>query len=252
MGGTPMGISGLSRANAISYTTPTIAGFSFQAAWGEQDAVDDGSWDVALRYAGEFSGFRVAAAVSYGKNIGGTTDAEDVPITGTQPFFGNGADIRKWQGSASVLHVASGLFLSGSYARQSYHGTTIGELNQFTDGGLVTGEHRPDTTFWYLLGGITKNWHGLGNTALYGEYGRFERGADGVITTAAPIGDTFWDTEVSFWGIGVVQNIDAAAMELFLSYRQYQLDFQTGPGIGFATPGGDDLSIIMSGARIRF
>ncbi len=74
MGGATMGISGLSRQNAIMYTTPTSAGFSASVAWGEQDAVDDGMWDVALRYAGEFSGFRVAAAVSYGKNAGNTTD----------------------------------------------------------------------------------------------------------------------------------------------------------------------------------
>jgi hypothetical protein len=173
---------------------------------------------------------------------------------GVQPGFGNGADIRKWQGSASVLHVASGLFLSGSYARQSYHGTTAGELVGFADpaSGLTLGDNRPDSTFWYLLGGITKNWHGLGNTALYGEYGRFDHGADGLISVQAPIGDTFWDTQLTFWGIGVVQNIDAAAMELFLSYRQYQLDFQSGPAIGFVSGSGDDLSVIMSGARIRF
>ncbi len=72
-----MGISGLSRQNAIMYTTPTVAGFSASVAWGEADAVDDGMWDAALRYAGEFGGFRVAAAISYGKNAGNTTDFED-------------------------------------------------------------------------------------------------------------------------------------------------------------------------------
>ena len=49
-GGTVNGAS-LSRANAISYTSPTFGGFSVGASWGENDF-----WDVALRYAGEFGG----------------------------------------------------------------------------------------------------------------------------------------------------------------------------------------------------
>ena len=223
-------------------------GFSLQAAWGEQDAVDDGMWDVALRYAGEFSGFRVAAAVSYGKNAGNTTDAEDNISTTTLPNFGNGADLRKWQGSASVLHVATGLFLTGAYVNQSYNGTSASELNQFTNGGLVLGENRPDTTFWYLLGGVSRNWTGLGNTAFYGEYGRFEGGADGTLIPVVLTELT--NTEVSFWGIGVVQHIDAAAMEVFLSYRNFENSFfDTDTAAQFSN---DDLSIVMGGARVRF
>jgi hypothetical protein len=55
------------------------------------------------------------------------------------------------------------------------------------------------------------------------------------------------------WGIGVVQNIDAAAMELFLSYRQYQASFDSLAGAPYGT-GADlnDMNIIMAGARIKF
>jgi hypothetical protein len=252
MGGTTLGISGLSRANAISYTTPTVAGFSAQVAWGEQDAVDDGSWDIAARYAGEWAGFRVAAAASYGRNVGGTTDAEDAASTTTIPSFGDGADIRKWQGSASVLHVPSGLYLSGSYARQSYHGITAGETN-FNFGG-----NRPDATMWYLQGGVSQNWTGLGKTVVYGEYGRFEDGAAGALGQQFGAFDNFFtvtSSEVEFWGIGVVQHIDAAAMELFLSYRNYSADVTAVDSLvqlpNFNS-NYEDLRIIMSGARIRF
>ncbi len=186
--------------------------------------VDDGMWDVALRYAGEFSGFRVAAAVSYGKNAGNTTDAEDNASTATLPSFGDGADLRKWQGSASVLHVATGLFLTGAYVNQSYNGTS-GELKF----DAIAGANRPDTEMWYLLGGITRNWTGLGNTALYGEYGRFEGGADGLLVRRASSSS---NTEVSFWGIGVVQHIDAAAMEVYLSYRNFANSFVDDAGLG--------------------
>jgi hypothetical protein len=246
MGGTPMGISALSRNNAISYTTPTFAGFSLQAAWGEQDAVDDGMWDVAVRYAGEFSGFRVAAAASYGRNVGGTSDAED-STSANIPSFGDGADLRKWQGSASVLHVASGLYLTGAYARQSYHGDSPDELIQF---GAALGDNRPDTTMWYLQGGVSQNWTGMGKTVVYGEYGRFNDGAAGLLTGG---GDSIISSELNFFGVGVVQHIDAAAMELFLAYRQYQASLDSLAGAPWNGGGDlDDLSVVMGGARIRF
>lgn len=239
MGGTQMGISGLSRQNAIMYTTPTLGGFSASVAWGEQDALDDGMWDAAVRYAGEFAGFRVAAAVSYGKNSGNITDAEDNTSTATFPRYGDGADLRKLQGSASVMHVASGLYLTGAYAVQSYNGTSSSELN------VISGGNRPDTTFWYLQGGISQNWTGLGRTVLYGEYGRFEDGIAGLFLDAAA-------STTDFWGVGVVQHIDAAAMELFLSYRLYTADFTRPAGLGGTTTDFDDLSIVMGGARVRF
>ena len=234
MGGSTVGISALSRQNAISYTTPTIAGFSVQAAWGEQDATNDGMWDIALRYAGEFSGFRLAAAVSYGENAGGTNDFNDAPTVGTES--------EKWQGSASILHVASGLFLTGAFVEQSYN--------------VVV----PDTTYWYMQGGITRNWTGMGNTVFYGEYGRFEDGGVGVSygTLDDPVTltqHTIDSSEVTFWGIGVVQHIDAAAMELYLAYRHYEATVLGTAGTSltpFLDGSLDDLSVVTAGARIRF
>ena len=228
MGGNQVGISGLSRQNAISYTTPTLHGFSIQAAWGEQDAVNNGMWDIALRYAGEFSGFRVAAAISYGENAGSTSDFQDSPIA-------NGStEAEKWQGSASVLHVASGLYLTGAYVNQSFNVAV------------------PDTTYWYLQGGVSRNWTGLGNTVLYGEYGRFEDGGVGV--SAGGLNGLITDSEVTFWGVGVVQHIDAAAMELYLAYRNYEAYMDTASGgVGPALDGNiDSLSVVTAGARIRF
>ena len=46
--------------NVIKYDTPVIAGFSASASWGEDDF-----WDVAGRYAGEWFGFKIAAAIGY-------------------------------------------------------------------------------------------------------------------------------------------------------------------------------------------
>ncbi len=47
---------GPSRRDGVRYDTPTWHGFIFSAAWGEDDF-----WDAAIRYAGEWHGFRLAA-----------------------------------------------------------------------------------------------------------------------------------------------------------------------------------------------
>ena len=44
----------------VRYNSPTFGGFSVGASWGEDDM-----WDVAARYAGEFNGFKLAAAAAY-------------------------------------------------------------------------------------------------------------------------------------------------------------------------------------------
>lgn len=54
------------RQNAVKYESPEIAGFTASASWGEDDY-----WDLALRYAGEFSGFKLAAGIGYLKMTDG-------------------------------------------------------------------------------------------------------------------------------------------------------------------------------------
>jgi hypothetical protein len=212
LGGNTVNGSTLSRANAISYTSPTVGGFSVSAAWGENDM-----WDAAIRYAGEFGGFRLAAAAGYGQNLGGTGE-----------FFNNNDDAGAGPGitkaSASLLHVGTGLFVTGAY------------VNQDADNELGVNDAR----LYYLQAGITKNWTGLGNTAFYGEYANVDnsmRVLDGDVPVTL-------NGNADVWGVGVVQHIDAAAMELFLSYRNYSGDF--------AKEDAKDMDIVMGGARIRF
>ena len=216
-GGTVAG-AGLSRANAVSYTSPTFGGFSVSAAWGEDDL-----WDVALRYAGEHAGFRVAAAIAYADNVGGFGEFSDNVAVGFLAGS-DGREISQVKGSASALHVATGLFIQGTYLTQD---------NDFAGSD--------DTTLWQLQGGIAKNWTGLGNTVLYGEY--------------ANVSDAFGFTgsDVDIWGIGIVQHVDAAAMELFLSYRHYDGSGVI-PGVGEVGPIAIDaeLDMVFGGARIRF
>jgi hypothetical protein len=211
LGGNTVNGSSLSRAQAIRYDSPTVGGFSVSGSWGENDL-----WDVALRYAGEFSGFRVAAGIGYADNVGGVGDALEDNAVGVVGF--TGAQISQVKGSASILHVASGLYLTGARVVQDNDAAS-----------------NRDTTLWYVQGGISKNWTSLGKTTVYGEYTRID---DAVLS-----GGNFAETTVT--GFGIVQMVDAAAMDLFLSYRNFSADLENGAPT-------EDFSVVMGGARIRF
>jgi hypothetical protein len=233
MGGSVGGAS-TARGNVVHYTSPTFAGFSVQAAAGE-----DNLWDAALRYAGEFSGFRLAAGIGYASNHTGTNEVvRDLPGSGNEPS--------QVKGSASILHVASGLYLTGAY------------VNQDNGDNVAIPGSRPDSTLYYLQGGIAKNWTGLGNTVLYAEYANVE---DGIFSRTngapqaggidLPIGISA-SSDLEVWGVGVVQHIDAAAMELYLSYRNYSADLTVSAGGVTAVLVPDDMNVVLGGARIRF
>ena len=82
--------------NSVRYDSPTFAGFSVSAAWGEDDI-----WDVAARYAGEWNGIKVAVAAAYGELTAPDTCTVDTPSTGNCNLTG-------FQGSnASFLPAAS-------------------------------------------------------------------------------------------------------------------------------------------------
>jgi hypothetical protein len=227
LGGGTVNGSGLSRANGVMYSTPTFGGFSLSASAGEDDY-----WDAALRYAGEFSGFRIAGAVAYTHNVGGLGDFSDGPPANTRE-----PDV--WKGSASILHVGTGLFVTGAYVTQD------------NDNGT------PDTSLWYVQAGLAKNWFGIGNTVLYGEYSRVNDGincgAGNCQDFGGNAGDVINSSEATVWGLGVVQHIDAAAMELYLSYRRYSAEVTSPAGnLISGTESFNDFDAVVSGARIRF
>jgi len=219
LGGDAVNGSGLSRANAISYTTPTMSGFTLAAAWGENDV-----WDVALRYAGEFSGFRVAGAIGYINNSSGINEVTAETQYGPQPS--------QWKGSASILHVGSGLYLTAAY------------VNQDNDT-----EGNPNTVLWYVQGGISRNWTGVGSTVLYGEHAHVNDAAAAVGPGGLGIPSYIATSDARVWGLGVVQHIDAAAMEVYLAYRRYSAEANIYREI---TIEANDFSVVMGGARIRF
>lgn len=230
---------GGTRRDLIRYDSPTIAGFTLSAAWGEDDF-----WGVAGRWAGSLGDFNIAAGLGYREHNGRQTvvdalgaaytagDSEDNGNTGT------GVDILA--GSAAVLHVPTGLNLHFA-AGQAVHAN-------------VTPGRDDTTTFWYIKGGLKAKHFAMGPTALYAEYYDSENGAAGATANAAFNGGFLIDnSDVDFWGLGVVQHIPSAATEIYLGYRKFTGSATITP-IGGApvNVGFDDLDMVMGGMRVKF
>ena len=196
------------RRQGIYYRSPTVAGFILGAGYShgtKNGSLTDSAdyWEVALRYAGEFNGIRVAAGIGY-RNEDVSSDA----TTGTA--YEN--DV--WLGSASVMHVPTGLFVSGGY------------------GDIDSSDAERDQKGYWVIAGIQKNYFGPGATTVYGEFGNVDFKQDAVAS-----GD--------YWGLGIVQTFDAAAMDIYVQYRDYSLD---------ASEAGDSTgaNVVKAGAIIRF
>ena len=248
---------GPSRRDAIRYDTPTWFGFSMSGSFGEDDF-----YDAAARYAGDFGAFRVAAGVGYRV----FRDREpDLGFPAGGPFIDKFSDTdrRQWLTSASIMHLPTGLFISGAYVNYDFRGINA---NERFGGVAGVGANRPDIPMWWVDAGIQKNWTGWGNTTFYGEWGRLDDGTIGLLaavaypglgpgaaTGAFAPGTVVLDSDVQWWGAGMVQTIDAAAMDFYLAYRQYQADAAVSGGPGNQIPGGfNDIWLIQAGARIQF
>lgn len=219
------GIAEISLSNAVNASRLlSLQPFAGVYAGLADDFGFDGGRSQVLKWVSPtIGGFTASAAW-----IGNEDDAWDVALRYAGEFdglrfaagigyqdYGDG-DKTRWSGSASVMHTASGLFASGA----------IGKID--TGAGDVKGYH--------IQGGIEQKWFAPGRTTLYGEWGRFDAGED---------------RKADFWGLGINQSIDAAAMDLYLGYRNYDdIEFE----IDDCPPqtavfGG---STIVGGAIIRF
>lgn len=203
------------RVNRVRYDTPTFAGFFVSAAWGEDDF-----WDVSLRYAGEVGQFKIVA-------MGGYLEDQD-----NQSILGD-SEVSEIKGSASIMHVPTGLFVTG-----------MGVHREFSDAGNA------DFDFWYVRGGIEQRWLGIGRTVIYGEYGT---GDDGLVNSAAAATafnlTQVTSSEMDVFGIGLVQHIDAAAMNMYFAYKNFEGDAAGLPG---EAVGLNDVDVFFAGAMIKF
>jgi hypothetical protein len=218
-------------------------GFIASAAWGEDDM-----WDVALRYAGEFSGFKLAAGIAYAQWTDGTSttagagNAEKgcARVTGA-PNIGADVKCEELGLSASIMHVPTGLFVTGSY----------GYKDDDRRVGLSIAGNRSRDEQYTVMAGIEQKFFPLGKTTIYGEYidGSFGQNAVRATTTLGIDGQNIRSTDVTIWGLGLNQQIDAAAMDVYVMYRNHEFDVTATNGVKANL---EDLQIVTMGARIQF
>jgi hypothetical protein len=205
MGGAWGDCNGLTQ-NSVRYDSPTFGGFSVSASWGEDDF-----WDIAGRYAGEFGGFKVAIAAAYNE----TTDQFYNNINGVP-------DMDYFQLGVYAQHVPSGLFFLYNFGTLDVDGVNA------------------DIDTHYFKAGVRTKLNHLGATVFYGEYLNGQDGAQaGGLAVGALLG-----SDLDVWGLGVVQEIDAAAMSVWLKYRHQELEVG---GVEF-----DDFDYVGLGALINF
>ncbi len=199
----------------IAWVPPTLRGFTYSVAWVDLDGrqfapatnYNTDGWDMALRYAGEFGPIRIAAGIGYS-------------------FYDDGTNGSNVTGSASLMHTPTGLniaFAAGTENDGGFNTTNpTGAVDLF------------DKQYWHIQGGVNRDFTGMGNTAIYAEYGEYDYDGQNGATSGT------WDT--TMWGLGVVQHFDSAATELYLAYRNWDND----------NVAHDDVSQVMVGARIKF
>jgi len=245
--------------NGFRYDSPTFGGFSASTSYTEDDM-----WDVAVKYAADWNSIKFSAAVGYDQitdegcrgpnaphstsnggenNVGGCTNAAVVGGGGA-PFQNWQKSVNTFQVGASVLHVPSGLFVYGLYQNEQNEGTNWTAENVKKDTSFNSKANSTDV--WYLKGGIKRTWTPLGATVLFGEGGQYLHQFTGLCSLPSASDDSceanipggsfntngtvntdqvqITDSTVTRYGLGVVQEIDSAAMHVFARWQHLDLD----------------------------
>jgi hypothetical protein len=184
-----------SRRLRLRYDTPDFNGFTVAAAYGTNwlnDDDEDTYYDIALRYGNEFGDVEVAGGIGYA-----VRDRE------------SGDDTTQWMGSIAAIHNPTGV-----------------------NGAVAIGAQDDGGSYYYLKGGITRDFVSWGATSFAVDYysgSDFAR--DG--------------SESEHWGIHFAQRVDDENLDIYAGYRMYSFEDET--SVSFA-----DASSILAGLRWRF
>ena len=218
--------------DAAKYTSPhwfghpgsdgTKDGLWVEAAWANADNLMTNSangnlYDVAIKYLGEVSAVQVSGQAGYRNGM--VVDLSSVALAG---FSGlNVQDIKVWSAGGGVKHMPTGLFANASYGSFDYSTLSPGAGN---------------LTAWEVQAGIEQKWTKVGKTSLFGQYARYDLGSVGLGS-----GNTSY-------GLGVVQNIEGAATDLYLTWEDYQPSDTAKANLGLT----GNVAVIFAGIRTQF
>lgn len=100
-------------------------------------------------------------------------------------------------GLVSVMHEETGVFLTAAGVRPDH-----------------------ESVAWHVAGGLERKFVELGKTTVFAEYGDWK---------------SLIGSDAKGWGLGAVQRVDAAATDLYVSFRDY-----------------DGETLVLTGARVSF
>lgn len=233
------------RRNVVRYDLPRIqsrfGNVNIAAAIGEDDF-----WDASVDYSLNYNDwkFRFGAGYFHDTSENGRANSQ--------------RDREEYKGSASLLHVPSGLFGTVSYVRREFNGRDTSDQAVFGENtvGLVTpsGTNRPPIDYLYTAFGIRQPYSSIGETSVYGEYAKVDDAISGLREADL---DEVTDSRLQMFGAAISQRVDAAAMDVYVGFRYFTFDVEgvinrsgvpTGP-----TPSPiNDIAIGYAGARIQF
>ena len=273
------------RTELIRYDSPVWHGFIFASQVGEAGDF----WGSQVRYAGEHAGFRLAGVVGYERVTDVATPAvfrlPARPAYSTRRSSGASRTSRPWVSPSRPCMCRPACSSRVTTTRPTTADRSLGAASGYWG---ETTAHKKDTSHWFIQAGISKNWFGPGITSTWGEYGvatdfgaditcgirSAARAASACVGTAgrnfnATAGNGFTpvngvtDTETRIWGLGIAQRFDAAATDLYVGYRHFDVDITcTGAGAncsGRCRRAGaakklptEGLDILIMGARVLF
>jgi len=199
--------------NEVRYDSPVIAGVQVVASWGEDD-----EWGVTGYYTGTWGDFLVKGVASYS----GTNDPN---LVVANPAIANFDPSSRYLQLAGYLeNIPTGLWVNFIWGHMDSAGYQSNDV-------------------YYAKTGIKLKLTSLGLTRPYGEY---LRANDGIYDND---GNFVPGASQTFWGLGVVQDIDAAAMQVWVRGRVLSEDLPRSVTNGLGT---EDFTEIVGGALISF
>lgn len=212
------------RRNIVRYDSPDLAGFVVTASWGEDDM-----GGVSVTYKNVWGDFKVLGKAGFEHN----SDEHSSACSGLPD-----QDCSWWGAAATIMHAPTGLYVYGGFGHN--HDNTEEDFNplaQATD------------KMWFIQGGIEQRFIPLGTTTIFGEYRHDDAGSNLGKNPTGLGGDFVQDSNLNFAAAGVVQNIEAAAMDLYVIYRHAEGDVNAASGTEI---GLDSFDMVMTGALIKF
>ncbi|MGL4396945.1 MAG: hypothetical protein ACRCS9_10440 [Hyphomicrobium sp.] len=212
--------------NAIRYDTPTFDGVQFAVSWGRDDVVA-----VAATYSFDNEQIEFSAGVAVAHYPG----ADRSPCIDLDPVAG----CTTVGGSASILHKASQISLSGA-------------------AGFIADDPRErrgvERDYW-VYGKLAQEWSvvDLGGTVAYGEYFHGRHGGQIGLDPATAAADTAsFSAETDVFGLGVMQFFDEAEMQIYAGWRTYHIDGEAVIGATRDTLQFERYQAFTLGTRISF